>query len=289
MSAVVYLNGSFVPVGEARIGVRNGGWLHGAGLFETMRAEHGRVFRVEKHLDRLIASAEKLLVPVDRGRLPGAQAFGELLERNGLARARVRLTVSAGDVLEAVEGEARALTVCATSSALEGYPESRYAAGVTAMLSRHRQSAYDPLAGHKTTSYLPRLVALKEAHEAGCAEALWFTPENLLAEGSISNVFVVSGGEVVTPPTGTPVLPGIARQVVLELCGGAGRPVREGKIDINGLLDADEVFLTNAILQVMPVTRIEKHRIGDGKPGPVTRDLRERFRACVERECGGDG
>jgi len=289
VSQVVLLNGRFVPSSEARVSVHDAGWLHGAGLFETMRAEHGRVFRLAEHLGRLANSADKLLIRPDGVQLPCDSELAELLERNDLPDARVRLTLTAGDVLADREAKEPNLTVCVTAAPLVGYPDSLYATGLGVMIAKYRQSANDPLAGHKTTNFLPRLLAMKEANQADCAEALWFTPENLLAEGSITNVFVVAGGVVKTPPTDTPVLPGIARKVVIDLCAERDLPIEEVAININDLLDADEVFLTNVIMQVMPVVRVEKREIGDGKPGSVTNGLLERYRACVEKECRNDG
>ena len=146
----------------------------------------------------------------------------------------------------------------------------------------------DPLAGHKTTSYFGRLIALNQAHQAGCHEALWFTTSNLLAEGSISNVFVVKSDAVMTPPLDTPVLPGIARATVLELCTQQNIKAEETPLAIGHLLDADEVFLTNAIMQVMPVWRVEQREIGAGKPGPVEKTLLEQYRELLAKECGTD-
>ncbi len=288
MKPVVYLNGEYVSAKSARISVYDGGWLHGAGLFETMRAENGCVFRLGRHMDRLRASSEQLLSPLDRSLLPSAEAFSELMSRNESVEARVRLTVSAGDMNEAGAAEQPNLTVCATAAPLSAYPKELYEQGISVMVSRGRQSATDPLAGHKTTNYLSRLIAMNEAIRHGCGEALWFTPENLLAEGSISNVFVVKGDKVSTPPLDTPVLPGIAREVVLELCGTQEFEHAERAINVNDLLDADEVFLTNSIMQVMPVRSVEQKEIGDGKPGPITKGLMVAYRLLVDRECHCD-
>ena len=122
------------------------------------------------------------------------------------------------------------------------------------------------MAGHKTMNYLPRLIALRAAHANRCVESLWFTTQHLLSEGSVSNVFVVRDGTVMTPPLDTPVLPGIARALVLELCGREGIRCDEAALTIDALLDAEEVFLTNSIMQVMPVVLIERRAVGDGRP-----------------------
>ena len=286
MPDVVYLNGRFVPPAEAVVSVHDGGWLHGAGLFDTMRAHNGRVFRLDAHLERLMDSAAKLLFPIERPDLPLTRDFEQLLIENELRDARVRLTVSAGSMREEVPADRPKLTVCATASPLTSYPPELYQRGISVMISRFRQSPLDPLAGHKSTSYLPRLIALREAQANRCAEALWFTPQNLLAEGSISNVFVVKAGALHTPPLDTPVLPGITRSVVLEIARGEHIEAREAPININELLDADEVFVTNSGMEVMPVIRVEKRDIGSGRPGPLTQKMLTWYRATLRHECG---
>jgi branched-subunit amino acid aminotransferase/4-amino-4-deoxychorismate lyase len=288
MTPFVYHNGAVVPAAEAAVGVYDGGWLHGAGLFETMRAEQRRVFRVESHIERMRRSAAEILRPIERAELPSRVDFLELLDRNELDDARVRLTVSAGSMLDG-EGQGNArLTVCATAAPLSPLPAELYRKGVQVAICNHRLSNSDPVAGHKTTSYLPRLLGLREARRGRCVEAIWFTTQNLLAEGCISNVFLVRGGMLLTPALDTPVLPGIARGVVLELAQREAIEVREGALTINDLLDADEVFLTNAIMEVLPVVRVEQKDIGMGEPGAVARRLIEGYRGLVRKECSGE-
>ena len=289
MGDVVYLNGELVPRDRATVSVYDGGFLHGAGLFETMRADNGRVFRLESHLNRLLQSAQTLQMPIQRGQLPAADDFARLLAGNEVVRGRVRLTVTPGSVLTGADADAGAdgpsVTVCATATGQADYPDEFYERGVSVVISPFQQSPSDPVAGHKTTTYLPRLMALRDAHARGCAEALWFTTEHLLAEGSVSNAFVVKDAAVLTPGTDTPVLPGIARAAVLELCQAASVTAHERALTINDLLDADEVFLTNSIMQVMPVIRVEKKDIGAGRPGPLSRQLLTAYRDLVATEC----
>ncbi len=284
MNETVLRNGKFVPSGEALVSIFDGGFLHGAGLFETMRAEHGCVFRLNRHLERIGRSAERLLTPLPEGALPDARMLSELLQRNQLDSARIRLTVTAGQLRDNRADEA-VLTVVATASPLSGYPAELYGQGVSVVVCSHRTSATDPTAGHKTTSYLPRLLGLREAQQARCTEAIWFTTSNHLAEGCISNVFVVCDGVIKTPPLDTPVLPGIARGVVLEIAENCSLKAEETPLGIDDLLDAQEVFLTNSMMQVMPVVRVEKREISGARVGEVTRRLLLEYRKMVEREC----
>ncbi len=317
MTPTIYFNGEFLPADDAHVSVHDGGWLHGAGLFETMRAEGGRVFRLESHMSRLMQSAAKLLRPFGREDLPSRVDFLDLLERNELKVARVRMTVSAGpvtgvgpalqttdaekartaetvrtparrDLHSATTADPAKATVCVSASSLSPPPAKTYETGVRVVICDHRQSPTDPLAGHKTTAYLGRLLALRDAQRARCMEALWFTTESLLAEGSISSVFIVKKDVLKTPPLDTPVLPGITRGIVLDIARDAKIETRECPLTIDDLLDADELLLTNSIMQVMPVVRVEKRDIADGHVGPVAKRLLEAYRQLVRKECAAE-
>ena len=285
MTQTVYLNGQFLSEADAKVSIHDGGWLHGAGLFETMRAENARVFRFDRHLERLCNSARKLLTPLERDGLPSTSAIRELMHRNDLRSARVRLTVTAGSMHADPETDAPMLTVCATASRLFPYPRDLYEKGAHVMICEFRTSPSDPVAGHKTTGYLPRLLGLREAQRAECLEAVWFTTANRLAEGSISNVFVVRKGVLKTPPLDTPVLPGIVRKEVLDIARALNVEAQEAPITIDELLDADEVLLTNTMMQIMPVVRIERHDIAEGRVGPIAKKLLEEYRNRVKKEC----
>ena len=273
-----------MPSSEAVIGIYDGGFLHGGGLFETMRAEHGKVFRLDQHLGRLRRSAARLLSPLADDALPDAAVLSDLLERNQLESARIRLTVTAGQ-LRGERAEQATPTILATAASLSGYPAQLYQQGVAVIVCSYRLSASDPLAGHKTTSYLPRLLGLHEAQQARCMEAIWFTTGKHMAEGCISNVFVVRDGAIRTPPLSTPVLPGIARGVVLEIAKDCSLKAEETPLGIDDLLDAQEVFLTNSLMQIMPVIRVEKREIGGARVGEVARRLFTEYRKVVEKEC----
>ncbi len=287
MTSIVYYNGKFIPEAQALLPVHDGGWLHGAGLFETMRAENSRIFRVESHIERLLQSAEKLLRPATRGELPSRVDFLDLLERNELKTARVRLTVSIGSVHppSSPSDQLPPLTVCASAVPLSPPNQSLYDNGVQVCVSTYKVSPHDPLAGHKTTAYLGRLLGLRQAQQRKCFEALWFNTNNMLAEGCITNVFIIKDGQLKTPPLDTPVLGGIARNLALELGKQLDLNPVQAPLTINDLLDADELFLTNAIIQVLPVIRVEQHDIANGRVGKLTKKILDTFRQQTEKEC----
>ena len=153
------------------------------------------------------------------------------------------------------------------------------------MLSQFKQNTSDPMCGHKTLNYYPRILALNAAHRKGAGEALWFTVDNRLAEGCISNVFLVKDSTLFTPPIETPVLAGVARKTVCQLAIAEPVKLVEKNLFISDLLEADEVFLTNVIMQTLPVTSVEAHTVGDGKVGPITKRLIRSFDEFMKKEC----
>jgi branched-chain amino acid aminotransferase len=291
----VWFNGEFLDRNAARVDVRDGGFLHGSGVFTTMRASGGRVLMLDAHLARLRRSCEALYVPLPFKDKELAVAAGGLLARNELGEARLRLTVTRGiSERDPIHGEIHRPTVLLTAGEMTPYPGDYRDKGMTVVLnSEHKLNPYDFQAGHKTLDYFGRFAALREAARRGAGESLWFDVHNFLQCGSVCNVFIVEAGTIVTPPTNddlrdeavkrsTPypkscVLPGTVRAWVMEQ-----ERVQRLPIDVNRLLAADEVFVTNSAMGVLPVTRLEQKQIADGKPGEVTRRLMATWQAMLE-------
>lgn len=290
MSDFVYLSGRLVPSEEATVSVFDAGFSHGAGLFETLRAYNGRVMSLVDHVERLNHSASVLEIPVALDVEQIRDAAEQLMEANDLREARLRLTVTPGDVPRPGEdpSEDRAPTVLLVAEQVRPYSKELYDAGMRVCICPYRQNPHDPLAGHKTLGYLPRLLAMKDAGAKRCHESLWFTTDNRLAEGSVSNVFTVRDGGLITPPVDTPILPGTVRKSIIELATANGIGVTEAAINIDELLASSEVFLTGSVLEVMPVTAIERHTVGGGAPGDLTRQLAEWYREKVREACAGE-
>ena len=279
----VFLNDKLVDVAQAHIPVTDSGLLYGAGLFETMRSHNGVVFRLADHLDRLFQSAAKLSINHDYDGKFLTDSVYELLTANELTESRLRLTLTNGPIAGSA-GESRP-TLLITAAPLQLYPAECYRTGVMVVLCPYRQNTNDPICGHKTTNYYPRLLALTLARQQQAAEALWFTNDNRLAEGCVSNIFLVKDSVLHTPSLGTPVLPGVARKAVCWIAERESIKLIEKDLHISDVLEADEVFLTNVVMEVMPVVQVEKHRIGPGRVGPVTEGLRRRFTETIEEEC----
>lgn len=291
-----WINGKFVDASDATVGFFDAGFQHGIGLFETLLARDGAVLRLEDHLARLGESARVLRLFDPLRVEPLAEAVQRTLEHNGMRDARIRITLTAGDmgrpfagVNSSAERPAPAQpTVAVHVQPPTRYPDELFAKGVAASVAETRANPFDPFAGHKTLMYWPRIAAVRRAAEAGCAEALWFDTAGRLASGSVSSVILVKDGRVRVPfargeePEGTlraPVLPGCTRAAILMWAEGAGRAVERADLAIDDLLAADEVVLANSSWGAMPVVRVERHAVGDGTPGPFARAMREKWLA----------
>jgi len=284
MPSKVFLNDGLSDIDKACVSVTDSGLLYGAGLFETMRSRNGIVFRLQDHLDRLFLSAAALSIAPSHDKPSIEKAIDQVLEANQLKDARLRLTLTSGPLAESEDQ--RKATLLITAAQFRPYLADYYRTGVLVVLCPFRQNQTDPTCGHKTTSYYPRLLALNLARQRRATEALWFTTDNRLAEGCVSNVFLVKNSVLYTPPTQTPVLPGIARKAILQIAQEQSLETVEKDLFISDLLEADEVFLTNVVMEALPVIHVEKHTVGNGEVGPITQRLREAFLQMIERECG---
>jgi branched-chain amino acid aminotransferase len=275
-----FLNGRLVPVDEATVSISDAGFLHGASAFTTMRAHHGVVFRLGRHLSRLLETMDLLGLRTDATADGLARAAQTVLTANALTEARVRITLTSGSV-----GADRP-TALITADPLPEYPPEWYEKGVSVVVSSFRQAGGDPTYGYKTGCYLPRVLARQEAAAKGAEEALWYTVDNRLAEACFCNVFLVRGGQVYTPPRDTPVLPGVVREVVREFCAQLGLKHHDDQaLTVREMLRAEEMFLTSSCTGIRPVVRVERHAVADEKPGPVTRRLMSAYRDLLEHEC----
>jgi len=283
MTEQVFLNDKLVDIDKATISVSDSGFLYGAGLFETMRSHNGVVFALTDHMDRLFASADVLSINNSYDREYIAEAINKVLVANKLTDARLRLTLTSGPMSESEERRKSTLLITATK--FQPYPPEYYKKGVLVVLCPFKQNPIDPVSGRKTTSYFSRMIALNLAHQKRAAEAIWFTLDNRLAEGCISNVFLVKDSVLYTPPINTPVLPGVARKNVCMLAQQNSIELTEKDLTIDDLLGADEIFMTNVIMQVMPISKVENHTVGNGRVGDVTKKLQTSFDMFVKSEC----
>lgn len=281
---VVYLNGSLIPLSQARISPLDYGFLHGYGLFEIARAYGGHVFRLERHLARLERSARVLNIKLDSvARLENA--IRDTLSANLLSDARVRIMVSPGEegpALDQLPKGGPTLFVMARSYV----PPSReaYRRGFTAIVSRVHRSPRSPVPRLKSLSSLDIMLARQEAASLGVDHAILLNDDGLVAEGSSSNVFYVKGGRLFTPGERCGILPGVTRDVILrELAPSLKIIADEVDMTLADLLEADEAFLTNSMIEIMPLTVVADRSVGSGCPGALTQRFMKAYKTLVER------
>jgi branched-subunit amino acid aminotransferase/4-amino-4-deoxychorismate lyase len=258
----VILNGRLLDAGGARISPLSDGFMFGLGLFETIKVLNGRPVFFSDHFERLRRSAGELCLPFTASVGELRARCGQCLSANGLGEGSLKIVV-----FQDTDGSGE-LIVTREKSYLPEHYERGFA--LKTFPGGQREGK---LFGLKTTNYLGNLQAKQAAKAAGCDEALFIDSAGIILEGSTSNVFVVKGGEVLTPPLDGRILPGIARNRVLQLLKNG----RECAVPPQLLSGADEVFVTNALLGVMPVTAIDQQRY-DLNHNPVTKALMEAYR-----------
>jgi len=280
MSKIVYLNGCLMPLSQASISVLDYGFLYGFGLFETMRAYGGQVFRLDSHLNRLVRSAEVLGLSI--GVTDLKDAVMATLQANQLSDARIRITVSIGEGSMVPDpSTCQQPTVLILVGDYHPYPEQIYQKGFRAVVSSIRRNSQSPLSRLKSANYLENMLAKQEARAAGVDDALCLNEKGLLAEASMSNIFLVNDGILRTPTEDSGILSGITREVVLELASQLGISTFEQDIRLDELSQTQEAFLTNSLIEIMPLTEIDGKPVGSGRPGPVTQRLMADYRKLV--------
>lgn len=280
MSEIVYLNGSLIPLSQAKISVLDYGFLYGFGIFGTMRVYEGQVFRPDDHLRRLSRSAEMLGFPVRVMELKDAVI--EVVRANHLREARVRINISLGEGSMAPDPTTcQQPTILIMASPYQPYPEAVYRKGFRALTSSIRRNSQSPLSRIKSANYLENMLARSEARAAGLDEALCLNEQGLLAEASMSNIFLVTDGAVQTPKVEHGVLPGITREIVFELAPGLNINAIEADIALEDVFRAQEAFLTNSLMEIMPLVELDGRPIVSGSPGPVTLRLMEAYKELV--------
>ncbi len=278
---MVYLNGQLHPRAEARIDPTDRGLLLGDGLFETMRADRGRIFRLGAHLARLRSSAARLGMPLTLSDHELSAALQMTLSANELTSsdAALRLTLTRGPGPRGLlpPPDPRP-TLLITASHLPSTPLPP----ATAHIASIRRNEHSPLSNLKTLNFLDNVLARQEAAAHGADEALLLNTAGHLAEASSANLFVVTDGILHTPSLTDGALPGITRAVVLEVAAELGLPAAETSLTPIDLARADEAFLTNSLMGIRALVKVRGQPVGRGEAGPITRQVQERYEALHE-------
>ncbi len=282
---LVYVNGRFVPEGEACVSVFDRGFLYGDGVFETMRSYGGRIFRLNDHIERLRQSADIIEVRLPYGPEKFAEICNRLLERNGVADAILRISVTRGRSVSGIgTAQAGEPTVVAFIRPPRPLPAEAYTEGVSAKVVSVRRNLSTALDAHmKSMNFLNYILAEAEAERAGAYQAIMLNHAGYVAEASTANIFFVNNNRLVTPSLDCDILPGITRAVVLEIAAGAGIHCEEKKINPSEISGFGECFLTSSGVELVPVTVIDEAPVGTGRPGPVHARLHRAYRALARK------
>jgi branched-chain amino acid aminotransferase len=295
VSKQVWLNGELIPTEKATVSVFDHGLLYGDGVFEGIRAYHGRIFKMDSHLKRLYASAAaiRLDIPYEVDKL--RQALRDTLEANDRKDAYFRLCVTRGfGSLGLNPFLCKRATVFIIVDDISMFPSELYEHGMEVVIAktiRNPPASLSPAI--KSMNYLNNILAKIEAIDAGVLEAIMLNVDGNVTEGTSDNLFIVPNApdgkiEVITPPISAGVLEGITLTTVAQLAVDAGIPVSRRDLKPSDLFTAKEIFLTGTAAEVIPVTTIDGKTIGTGEPGPITKQLSKAYHHLVTSDTTED-
>jgi branched-chain amino acid aminotransferase len=280
----IYIDGKYYAEKDAKISVFDHGLLYGDGIFEGIRAYHGRVFKLAEHVERLFCSARALLLPIPLSREQMTRAVVETCRQNKIRDGYIRLIVTRGvGSLGLNPYKCKKPSVVIIADKIQLYPVEHYERGldiITVPTVRNLHSALNPAI--KSLNYLNNVLAKIEAINGGCEEAIMLNAQGFVAECTGDNIFIVKGRNLMTPPLSAGALYGITRGVVMDLARESSVTVSEPDLTRYDLFNADECFLTGTGAEIISVVKIDGRVIGSGKPGPLTGKLITQYRALTK-------
>jgi len=281
---IVYYNGKYLKEDEVCISPFSRALHYGDGVFETMRSYAGRIFRLEDHLSRLLNGLGVLRIKADLNVPEIHSAIEGVLQKSSLSDASVKIIA----FRQGGEGPApppdSGASVLISARPFDYKRKEQYEKGISAQVVSIRRNNYSPVALIKSLNYLDNILGRLEARDNKADEALFLNINDKVAEGATSNIFMVKGGIIKTPPDHAGILKGITRQAVLQIAEEDGIALSEIDFSVEELLSADEVFLTNSLMEIMPLVSVNKKDIGKGLTGDMTGKLMEEYSSLVKKE-----
>jgi branched-chain amino acid aminotransferase len=280
---LINLNGKLVDKADAKVSVYDHGLLYGDGIFEGIRVYSGKVFRLHEHVERLYESARHILLEIPWTPQKMIEETLRTVEANKKQDGYIRTVVTRGVGSLGIDPnrcETPQIVIIVDDISL--YPQRMYDEGmeiVTSSFIRSHPNTISPRV--KSLNYLNNILAKIEANRAGCPEALMLNHLGEVAECTADNVFLVKHGVLRTPPITAGILQGVTRDAVIELAQAAGITVQEIALTRHDVYAADEMFLTGTGAEVVPVVKVDGRPVGGGRPGPITKQLRERYHVLV--------
>jgi branched-chain amino acid aminotransferase len=279
----IYVNGKYYEEAEATVSVFDHGLLYGDGVFEGLRIYGGKVFRLEAHLERLYRSAKAILLEIPLSSAEMGEAVLDAVRENGKIDGYIRLIVTRGKGALGIDpASCRKPTVIIIVADIQLYPAEQYEKGIEIITASSRRIPADCFDVRiKSLNYLNNILAKIEAGQAGCPEAVMLNREGFVAECTADNIFIVRDNGLFTPASYHGALEGITMRSVLEIAEELGVGAHQSAVTQYDLYTADECFMTGTGAEIISVIRIDGRMIGDGRPGTVTQQIRDRFRQTV--------
>ena len=276
----VWFGDRVVPVGEARVSVFDHALLYGDGIFEGIRIYGGKIFKEKEHIKRYFLSAKAIRLQIPMSPEGVSAAMYETMKANGITGdGYIRLLCTRGVGLLGISILHTACpTVIVIADKIALYPPEVYQRGlrcIVSSISRNHVNSTSPRV--KSLNYLNNVMAKLEAKDNGCDEAIMLTPNGTIAECTGDNIFLIRDGVVMTPPLSDGMLEGITRELVMELARKRGLRVEEKTLIRHDLYACDECFATGTAAEVVPIVEVDRRPVGDGKPGPITKQLTQDF------------
>jgi len=280
---LVYIDGKYYPKSQAKISVYDHGLLYGDGVFEGIRAYNGVVFKLREHIDRLYRSARVIMLEIPLTKEEMINAVLETLRKNNLHDAYIRLIVTRGvGDLGLDPRKCPKPTVIIITDVIKLHSKEAKERGIRALIVWVKRDPVDATSHEvKSLNYMNSILGKIEANVAGFDEAICLDKNGHISEGIAENIFIVKNGKIITPPTSTGALVGITRDVIMKLAEKLGYKAVEANITPTDLFTADEAFFTGTAAEVVPIVEVNKRKIGDGKPGPITKRLMQEFEKIV--------
>ncbi len=272
----IYIDGKYYPEGEAKVSVFDHGLLYGDGVFEGIRAYNSCVLRLNEHLTRLYDSAKAISLEIPLTKDEFKEAVLQTIRKNNLKDSYIRVVVTRGrGDLGLDPRKCPKPTVIIIASYIPPLFDGKNARAMIVSTRRNAVTALNPMI--KSLNYLNNILAKLEANRAHMDEAIMLNQTGTVSEGTGDNLFIVKNGKIITPPPSAAILLGVTRSIAVELAKEEGIEVEEREITVHELITADEAFMTGTAAEIAPLVEIDEKKIGEGKPGPITLKLVEKF------------
>lgn len=287
MKNYIFINEKYYSINKAFIPVTDAGFLYGDGLFETLKAYKGKIFTFDRHLQRLFVSMKSLKYNPQFDASYIKSETVKLMEMNNLLNkdAYVKILVTRGAYIDRLKFNFWSKpNLIITAGNFQLYHDNFYKDGVKIVSSSIKRNAVgNELYKYKMLNYFENIFAKNEAYINEAQEAIFLTKDRVVLEGATSNIFCVKNGKVFTPPITQNILPGITREVVIEICLTNNLKFSEKRLHYFNLLEADEIFITNSLIEIMPVKQVDSFKVSDGRiPGEITKKIMGFYRKIAD-------